>query len=113
MNPLQYPTAYKILHSRLAVNPRNPFESVSTSAGYSSISYRQSGTSMFTFEEYCVMAVGAASVGVALYQLNNIYYASRSLSPTFYEMLEELYSDQRNSLRLLHFPVINMPIALG
>ncbi len=107
MNPLQYPTAYKILHSRLAVNPRNPFESVSTSAGYSSMSYRQSGTSMFTFEEYCVIAVATICGGIAMYQLSSIYKTTRNLSPTLFEMLDQMYWAQKSKVKRVVFPVIN------
>lgn len=108
MNTFQFPAAYKIVHSRLSVNPRNPFERVSTSADYSSISYHHSGTSMFTFEEYCVIAVAAICGGIAIYQLNSIYKSTKNLSPTLFEMLDEMYWAQKSNVKRVIFPVINM-----
>ena len=113
MNINHFNNSLNILSHSMANDPLDPFGHKLQALTSSLSSLQLESGSMFTFEEYCVMAVGAACVGVALYQLNNIYYASRSLSPTFYEMLEEYYSDQRNSLRRLHFPIINMPKAVG
>jgi hypothetical protein len=113
MNINHFNNSLSILSQSMANDPLDPLGHKLQPLASSLSELPLKSGSMFTFEEYCVMAVGAACVGVALYQLNNIYFASRSLSPTFYEMLEELYGDQRNSLRRLHFPIINMPKAVG
>lgn len=105
MNTIQYPVAYQIMFSRLAVNPKNPFENSATA---SSTFEPRPPYSMFSFEEVCVMAVGATCVGFGLLQLRKIYFATRSLSPTFYEIMDEMYANQKDNFKRLVFPIIHI-----
>jgi len=99
MNSVQSEQTFRLLSKFIAHDPKDPFGHKSQLLAPVRPNLVAKRGISFTFEECCVILVGIGFVGLGLQQLRNIYQSSRSLTPTFYELLEDLYRDQKMILR--------------